>query len=216
MAPDPILDSEVRRADEDRWLASRFASARVRPRLIAVYALVHELARARAVVAQPVLGEMRLTWWREATEAALAGAAAAHPVLQALAAAHAEAPLPFAVVERLIEAHRPGAKRDDDHHDAVAGGVMRLALAAAGALTPALEPLIVGAARAWGRLELVGAGGREQARSAIAEIRGRDVPAAAFPALGYVTLAQLYLERRTPSLLRRQLALVYAAARGKL
>ena len=61
------LDSQlVRRTDEDRWLASRFAPADVRADLIALYALNYEVARTVEVVSQPTLGDIRLAWWREA------------------------------------------------------------------------------------------------------------------------------------------------------
>ena len=54
------LDADVRRHDEDRWLASRFAPADVRARLIAIYALNYEIARTAEVVSTPALVEIRL------------------------------------------------------------------------------------------------------------------------------------------------------------
>ena len=66
MTPDPTLDAEVRRVDEDRWLASRFAPAHVRARLIAIYALNAEIAKTADVVTQAPIGDIRLAWWRDA------------------------------------------------------------------------------------------------------------------------------------------------------
>ena len=60
------LDALVRRVDEDRWLAARFAPRLVRERLTALYALNHEIARAAEGASNPTLGEMRLLWWRDA------------------------------------------------------------------------------------------------------------------------------------------------------
>ena len=63
------LDAQIRRVDPDRWLASRFVADRaLRADLIALYAFNHELARAAEVASQPLVGEMRLAWWREALE----------------------------------------------------------------------------------------------------------------------------------------------------
>ncbi|MBK8544168.1 MAG: hypothetical protein IPL62_11845 [Caulobacteraceae bacterium] len=46
------LDTLVRRVDEDRWLAARFAPPLVRERLIAIYAVNYEIARRRPCVKQ--------------------------------------------------------------------------------------------------------------------------------------------------------------------
>ena len=64
--PDDDLDSLIRRVDPDRWLSSRFvADAAARADVIALYAYDHELARAPRVASNPLLGEIRLAWWRE-------------------------------------------------------------------------------------------------------------------------------------------------------
>ena len=63
---DEALDDLVRRVDEDRWLASRFAPADVRARLIALYAVNYEIARTAEVVREPGVGDIRLAWWRDA------------------------------------------------------------------------------------------------------------------------------------------------------
>jgi phytoene synthase len=60
------LDAQVRAADPDRWLSSRFvADQQARADLIALYAFEAELASIPAKVSQPLLAEMRLTWWAE-------------------------------------------------------------------------------------------------------------------------------------------------------
>ena len=89
--PDPSLggdlDVVVRRVDPDRWLSSRFVGALdARADLIALYAFDHELARAPRVTSNPLLGEMRLTWWREAIEEIFENRPVRfHPAAQALA-----------------------------------------------------------------------------------------------------------------------------------
>ncbi|HRE45776.1 MAG TPA: squalene/phytoene synthase family protein, partial [Terricaulis sp.] len=80
--------SLLRRADEDRWMASRFAAAPVRAALEAAYAVNHEIASVAELVREPGLGAIRLQWWREGLEAIAAGASPPRePALQALSIA---------------------------------------------------------------------------------------------------------------------------------
>src|SRR6185503_19927567 len=105
MTPDAALDAEVRRVDVDRWLASRFAPADARARLVAIYALNHETARTANVVTQAQIGDIRLQWWREALAEVFEGKPVrAHPALAAIAQAHGQTPLPQHLLEALIDA----------------------------------------------------------------------------------------------------------------
>src|SRR3569623_1563592 len=60
----------VRRHDPDRFLTALFAPPAKREALFALYALNHELARARETVSEPPLALIRLQWWREVVEGA--------------------------------------------------------------------------------------------------------------------------------------------------
>lgn len=75
----------VREQDHDRYLTALYAPADARPALFALFAFNVELARIREHVSEPMIGEIRLAWWREAVEGAYAGAPRAHPVVEALA-----------------------------------------------------------------------------------------------------------------------------------
>jgi phytoene synthase len=221
VAADPALDADVRRADEDRWLASRFAPHSARRRLVALYALNHEIARTAETVRQAAIGDIRLQWWREAAGEVFAGAAPRpHPVVQAFAAAHAETPFSPALLDILIDARRadlepaPFAAWEniDAYLDATAGVVMRLAFTACGAREDA--QVIQAAARAWGYAGLMRAAphwrargrsllpsdgdphamlARARANYQAARCSARAVPAQAFPALGYLALTPGYL-----------------------
>ena len=59
---------ELRAADYERFLAIQLASAAKRPALYALTALNTELARIAETVSEPLLGHIRLAWWREALE----------------------------------------------------------------------------------------------------------------------------------------------------
>ena len=74
----------VREADRDRYLATLFAPAEHRDALFALYAFNVEIARVRDLAREPIPGEIRLQWWREALAGERAGEAAAHPVAAAL------------------------------------------------------------------------------------------------------------------------------------
>jgi len=74
----------VREADRDRYLATLFAPAEHRDALYALYAFNVEIARVRDLSREPMPGEIRLQWWREALSGEREGEAAAHPVAAAL------------------------------------------------------------------------------------------------------------------------------------
>lgn len=239
-SPDPELDALVRRVDEDRWLASRFAPAPVRCKLIALYAVNYEIARTSEVAREPGIGVLRLAWWRDAL-ASLAqdGAPPAHPALAALQAAGIQAE-EAALLAEMVEARghdvedTPFAEASalEDYVDATAGALMWLACnACAPDRAAKAEALIREAGRAWGYVGLartarkgvagVDLGAQAEAAYGRARALARGAPSALFPAFGYVALAPNYLGvlhagRRAPSLLARQLKLIFASASGRI
>jgi len=97
----------VRRGDRDRYLTALFAPPAARERLFALYAFNLEIAKVRETVSEPMLGRIRLQWWREALDEIEAGKVREHPVVRALATIvgpAAPAPLTRAHFDRLIEA----------------------------------------------------------------------------------------------------------------
>lgn len=83
-SPDQYCNTELRRTDPDRWLTALFAPDSRRPGLYALYAFNAEIARVREAVSQPMIGEIRLQWWREAWEGIWADQPRNHPVVLAL------------------------------------------------------------------------------------------------------------------------------------
>ena len=65
--------AEVHRHDPDRFLAALYATPAQRESLLTLYAFNLEIAKVRESVSEPMLGEIRLQWWREALEEAYAG-----------------------------------------------------------------------------------------------------------------------------------------------
>lgn len=84
LSPAEQCGRDLQRLDPDRWLTSLFAPDASRPGLFALYAFNAEIARAREAVSQPMIGQIRLQWWREAWEGIAAGEPRQHPVVLAL------------------------------------------------------------------------------------------------------------------------------------
>ncbi len=95
----------VRAADYERFLAAQLAPAAKRPALYALTALNAELARIAETVSEPLLGHIRLAWWREALEEIAAGAAPRnHPVMLALAEVTRAQPRALSECLKMVEA----------------------------------------------------------------------------------------------------------------
>ncbi|NDC57589.1 MAG: hypothetical protein EBZ50_01910 [Alphaproteobacteria bacterium] len=160
------LDALVRRVDEDRWLAARFAPQAQRPWLIAIYAAYHEIAKTAEVVSEQGLGAIRLQYWRDGVAAIYAGAPVAdHPVLAALTDAIRGADLPRPLIDAMIDARENDFDQApfetwaelDAYVDATAGAVIELAVRAcdpAQTLTPERRAILRAAGRAWGYIGL--------------------------------------------------------------
>lgn len=74
----------VRERDKDRFLATLFAPKDKRPHLFALHAFDLEAGRIPDLVSEPMAGEIRLQWWRDAIGGERAGEAEANPVARAL------------------------------------------------------------------------------------------------------------------------------------
>ena len=80
-----FCEALVREADKDRYLASLFVPAAARPHVFALYAFNVEIARVRELAREPLAGEVRLQWWRDALAGKAEGGIAGNPVAAALA-----------------------------------------------------------------------------------------------------------------------------------
>jgi 15-cis-phytoene synthase len=96
----------VQAHDRPRYYATLYAPPVARPHLFALYAFAAEVARAPDAVREPMLGEIRLQWWREAVERLGEGGAGETPVLAALGEAIRAASLPIPPLVDLVEARR--------------------------------------------------------------------------------------------------------------
>jgi phytoene synthase len=95
----------LRRHDRDRYQTALFAPPARRRALFALYAFNYEIARVRERVREPMLGRIRLEWWREnIADAYERGPVRRHQTVEALAAAVRAGGLTRAHFERLIAA----------------------------------------------------------------------------------------------------------------
>jgi 15-cis-phytoene synthase len=95
----------VRAADKDRFLAGLFAPAAARRHLYALYAFAGEIARVRDAAREPLPGEIRLQWWRDAVGGEARGEVSGNPVAAALLDTVGACALPTAPLIALIDAH---------------------------------------------------------------------------------------------------------------
>lgn len=95
------LGETVRAADPDRYLSTLYAPAAKRPALLALYAFNAEIAAIRERVREPLAGEVRLQWWRDALSAR---DAAGYPPAEALLAAMDRYDLPLAALDATLQA----------------------------------------------------------------------------------------------------------------
>ena len=93
----------LRKEDPDRSFACLFAPEARRPHLHALYAFSLELARVRELVSEPLAGEIRMQWWRDALCGEGRGDVQAHPIAGALLDTVAKFNLPVQALKDLIE-----------------------------------------------------------------------------------------------------------------
>ena len=203
-------DAQVRAADPDRWLSSRFvAEAGLRADLITLYAFEAELMAIPTRVTQPLLAEMRYVWWREQMDGVFAATARkGHPVLEALTEMVGRHGLPRAPFDGLIEAHIGRVHGQPHDLEAFYVGPMQTAVQVLAG--PGQDARVAEAARVRG---LSQTGRTEEARA----LRGAanraltGLPVGAFPAVSAAALAR----PDAPEFLKR-LTLVIASVRGRI
>ncbi len=102
---DAVVDAAARASALDRYLAARLAPRGVRRDLIALAAFVGETARIIAMASEPLVGEMRLQWWRDALAPLRSGGeATGNPIADALRATMARHALPAELFSTLLDA----------------------------------------------------------------------------------------------------------------
>lgn len=128
---------EVRTQDHDRFLTLLFAPSGKRPALVALYAFNLEIARVAEAVTEPMMGHIRLQWWRETLEGLSKGETRGHAAAEAL---HEAGAFPQAELQALVDARERDLSEDvfediaelENYAEATSSGVMNLAALALG------------------------------------------------------------------------------------
>lgn len=208
--PSTSLDAQVRTADIDRWLSSRFvADEGRRADLIALYAFEAELMAIPARVTQPLLAEMRYVWWREQLDGVFAGVARkGHPVLEALTDVVVRHGLDRAPFDALIEAHIGRVHGEPHDLDAFFVGPMQVAVRVLAG--PGHDAAVVEAGRVRG---LSQTGRADEAKALKTKANGTlaGLPVGGFPAVAAAALTKA----DAPEFLKR-LTLISASLRGRI
>lgn len=95
--PDDYCADQVRRFDRDRFLTALFCPPDRRADLLALYAFNVEISGVRETVSEPLLGHIRIQWWRDALNGIYGGDPPAH---------HVAGPLSRAVRRHRLERER--------------------------------------------------------------------------------------------------------------
>ena len=99
-----VVRVSARAWEQDRYLAALLAPRRARQDLLSLAAFAGEIARIPAFVTDPMMGEIRLQWWREALENTDPAMRSGHPVAEAVRATAQRHRLPMGLLIGFIDA----------------------------------------------------------------------------------------------------------------
>ena len=148
---------QVRLYDHDRFMTAIFAPAAVREHLFALYAFNIELAKTREIVSEPLIGQMRLQWWRDTLDKVYAGETIKHEVARPLGAAIVACGIAREVFDPLIDAREfdlGGVPPADlpallAYAEATGAPLLSIALRITGSLGPAADQIARLAGTGW-------------------------------------------------------------------
>lgn len=147
----------VRERDRERFLATLFAPAKARPHLFALYAFDLEIAHVPDAVREPMAGEIRFQWWRDAIGGERAEEAQANPVAAALLDTMTRCGLSAEALIAVIDARQfdllgqpmESLEKLNEYLDATAGAIVGLAVRILGG-APKADEVVQCAGRAIG------------------------------------------------------------------
>ncbi|MDR3436076.1 phytoene/squalene synthase family protein [Telmatospirillum sp.] len=204
-APLSLLGDQVHRLDRDRFVTTLFAPADRREALFALHAFNIEVAQIRELVREPLLGRIRLQWWRDSLASRRAGQHVAHPVVDALGNAIDEFNLAPELFERFLTTRErdllPEPLADMDallsYADGTAGTVNSLALQVLGVSGAPADDVARSLGVAWGLTGLMRAfafharQGRVFLPLQSLAAEGKDMPALSKPSPGLASSARI-------------------------
>lgn len=104
LAHDTHCQMLVDKFDHDRYLTCLYAPEQIRQNLFALYSFNYEISRIRETVSEPMVGEIRLQWWRDALRDIFEGGPVRnHDVISPLATAIKQHNLPEDMLMSVID-----------------------------------------------------------------------------------------------------------------
>lgn len=163
MAQLSYVAEQVRVNDHDRFLTSIFAPASVREHLLTLYAFNLEVAKVAEMVREPLIGHMRLQWWRDVLDTVFQGGTVAHPVVEPLGRAIRAGQLPREPFDRLIDSREFDLEREapadmaalESYAEGTGAPLMALALALCGASGSGVDAAARLVGTAWSLIGLI-------------------------------------------------------------
>jgi len=161
------LAEKIRKHDYERYFCSLFAPEKLRNALLALYAFNLEIAKTRESISEPMLGMIRLQWWREAIAEIYAGKPRRHEVVDELAPLVKEFGLSEDLFLRMIDAREkdldeyPPARLEDlwDYAEKTSSALLLLAAEILGCRNSGTEDFLISLGRAWAACGLLRAAG---------------------------------------------------------
>jgi len=216
----PTTLQALKSADPDRYRAALMAEEQGRQDLLTLYAFHYELAKVPDVTTEPMLGEIRYQWWRDAVDEIYGeGEVRRHEVSTLLSELIKRREIPRFWIDRLIDGRsrdldpRPFADMTEarDYCRQTSGVLMQIAAKVLGADT---GEGVMKAGEAWGLTGLARAYGYyhdrmlseltfetliDAARETHGEAKAQltDAPAAIFPSIAYAALIPGFLKQMT-------------------
>jgi phytoene synthase len=225
---DEFCASLVGQRDRDRFLATLYAPSAIRAAMHAVNAFDLELVQVVRTTTEPMLGQIRLAWWRERLQSIASDAPVpGQPVIRSLAAHVIPRRLQPLDLEPLEDAALALLENDIAQHVALRGDTLFDALLRLVAIRPdeELRAKACQAGRLWAATQLV-MSGRDEVRglaeSLAAETPERSPEGPSRPVFALAALARADLKRRrkpgqpdgVPASPRRQLRILWSIVRG--
>lgn len=216
------FDDLIARVDPDRYVAALFAPRDKRAALMALYAFDHEVSRIAHIVHEPMVGHIRLGWWREQVASIYGGGVVLAPVAVGLAEAVRAHGLPRDIFETYLDARANDFDEEpfadeaafERYAAAVSGGIMRLAaLVLGGGGEAAARQAGIGYAYARLRPKPGAA-----AQRALGELAGLAYPRRVVPALTPAATARWIIRNsgRAPAPWQRMARIAWASLTGRI
>jgi len=163
-ATEAVVRKAARSSEPDRYLAALLAPRAACADLIALAAFLGDIARIPLAVSEPMMGEIRLQWWRDALVTLRNGTATGNPIADAVGTTIRAHALPEALFLHIIDARSrdldPQARLSrvgaDTYFNDTEGAAFQLAALVLGINGQREVPELMSAAgQAYGRIRLL-------------------------------------------------------------